>query len=193
MSHPLQITHSRWCEMRGSAKFKQQGEGTDGVRDTILPVQTRSHRRVGMLPPLHTTTSKRVLPLQNLRKRQLWRGAFCPCPKTAAILQQPIRRAATESGSGGGARVWPAPATRCHQLLDQRRSDPKMRLCQPCLSLTGTTVTRTTHRTRKDRRFPLQNRVLFVPVQVSLDNSCVWSLRQPDALQKKKTQPNCEV
>lgn len=29
------------------------------------------------------------------------------------------------------SRVWPAPATRCHQLLDQRRSEPKMRLYQP--------------------------------------------------------------
>lgn len=40
-----------------------------------------------------------------------------------------------------------------------------------CLSLTGTTVTCTTQIGRKDGHFPLQNRTVSVPVQVSLVNS----------------------
>lgn len=103
-----------------------QGKGIEGVRDRILPVQEPRQSRDA--PAAAHSCLKRVLSQQNLGKH--WRGALCPCQKTASILQQPLGRAVTESGSGG-ARVWPAPATRCHQLLDQRGSDPGTRLCQP--------------------------------------------------------------
>lgn len=123
------MTHSRWCETGGSAEFQQQGKHIDGVRDRILPVQTRSPAESGCSycctqPPQTAFISAKPRKTATLTWSilSLWENSI----NSAAA----IPRAGTESGSGA-ARVWPAPATRCHQLLDQRRSDPKMRLHQP--------------------------------------------------------------
>lgn len=169
ISHPLQITHSRWCERGGSAESKQN------PRQRHRGCQGQDPACAGATAESGCSCGCTQLPL----------AGFIPAKprKTLAWSIVPLSEnsvnpaAAPWKGSDG---IWvrrsPGLASARHQVSPtswSTRIGSRNAALPACSALTGTTVTCATHRTRKDRHFPLQNRLLFVsgPVQVSLVNS----------------------
>lgn len=188
------MTHSRWCETGGSAKFQQQGKHIDGVRDMILPVQTRSPAESGCSyrctqPPQRAFISAKPRKTATLTWSilSLWENSI----NSAAAHSKGRDRIWVRSSPGlASARHQVSPTSWSTQIWSQNAAP------SACLSPTGTIVTRTAHTPRKDGHFPPPNRMVFVsaPVHVSLVNSlCLQSLTAPLLSLYRKREPSCDV
>lgn len=164
--HLLQETYSRWFERKGSAEFEQLEKHGDALGTLSClcrqePNQSRdapvtAHNYLPgftVAKPWETITLIRsILPLSENSSK------FCRSTFKGQLLN--LGQAATRMFSGGFAVS--GAATRCHQLLDQRRSEQKMLLLSGHLLLKAMIFTRTTNILRENGHFPLQNQMLFV-------------------------------